>query len=126
MAASSSIVAVAGATGNLGFKIVRALVAKGATVVALTRSIQGVNEALRNEVTALGSVRLVEASLDDPVALQNALRGSNTVVSALQGDRSVMVDSQKQLIDAARSVGVSRFIPSDFSIDLFRIEVLSM
>jgi len=39
------------------------------------------------------------------------------VVSALQGLREVIVDTQAAMLEAAIRAGVPRFIPSDYSID---------
>ena len=42
------------------------------------------------------------------------------MVSALQGLRDVIVETQAVLLDAGVGAGVPRFIPSDFSIDFTR------
>jgi hypothetical protein len=42
------------------------------------------------------------------------------VVSALQGLRDVIVETQTVLLDAAIRADVPRFIPSDYSIDFTR------
>jgi hypothetical protein len=55
-----------------------------------------------------------QASLDD------ATRGVDVVISALQGQRDIIVDGQIALATAAVRSGVRRFIPSDFAIDLFK------
>jgi hypothetical protein len=46
-----------------------------------------------------------------------ACSGAACVVSALQGLRDVIVETQSVLLDAAIKAGVPRFIPSDYSID---------
>ncbi|MEO5601273.1 MAG: NmrA family NAD(P)-binding protein, partial [Cyclobacteriaceae bacterium] len=45
------------------------------------------------------------------------------VVSALSGLREVIIDAQKILLDAAIAAGVSRFIPSDYSIDFTKFPI---
>lgn len=47
--------------------------------------------------------------------LASACEGSACIVSALQGLRDVIVDTQTVLLEAALKAGVARFIPSDFS-----------
>ena len=107
-------IAVAGATGNLGNRIVKALLARGAQVTALART--GTAEDKVKGLRDMGAeVALVDtASVDD---MAKALAGSACVVSALQGLRDVIVDAQKVMLEAAIQAGVPRFIPSDFSTD---------
>jgi nucleoside-diphosphate-sugar epimerase len=114
------ITLVAGATGNLGGRIASALLARGAAVHALVRAGSD-----RAKVDALASrgVKVITAELTDPDELTAACAGATCVVSALQGLRDVIVDAQKQLIDAAVAAGVPRFIPSDFSTDFTGLPV---
>ena len=107
-------IAVAGATGNLGKRIVRALHAQGADVLALAR--KGVAEDKMNELRSLGAkVAIVDMSSASEIG--KACAGVACVVSALQGLRDVIVDTQSVLLSAAIAAGVPRFIPSDYSID---------
>ena len=92
------IIVLAGATGDLGNRIARALSARGATVRALLR--QGTSE------SKAAMVRQTEACTD-----------ASCVVSVLNGLEPVMLDLQTRLLDAAVAAGVPRFMPSDFSLD---------
>jgi hypothetical protein len=49
--------------------------------------------------------------------VSKACRGASCVVSALNGLRDVIIDTQKVLADAAVEASVPRFIPSDYSLD---------
>lgn len=49
----------------------------------------------------------------------SAFDGVHTVVSAVQGGPNTNIDTQHRLLSRARAGGVRRFIPSDFSFDLF-------
>jgi len=60
---------------------------------------------------------VVETDYDDADALKNACAGASCVVSALNGLQPVMIGMQGKLLDAAVAAGVSRFIPSDYSLD---------
>lgn len=111
------ILALAGATGDLGGRIARALIERGATVRALVRPDLAARP--RATLTTMG-VELAEASPDDQGALARALGGVACVVSALNGLRDVIVERQGVLLDAAVSAGVPRFIPSDYSSDFTR------
>ena len=108
------VIILAGATGELGGRIARDLRRREATVTALVRR-GGVADKLAR-LRALG-VSVVELDLDDQAAVMQACRGADCVVSALNGLRPVIVETQTVLLKAAVAAGVPRFIPSDFSLD---------
>ncbi len=111
---SDSTIVVAGATGNLGGRIVRALRERGANVRALVR--QG---AARDKLERLQALNVTIATVDWTSASQvtAACSGAACVVSALAGLRDVIVEAQAVLLNAALKAEVPRFIPSDYSID---------
>jgi hypothetical protein len=107
-------VLVAGATGNLGGKIVTALLAKGAHVHAIVRMStpqHKINQLIHQGVT----VSQIDTNNVQEVAA--ACSNMHCVVSALSGLGHVIIDTQKVLFDAAILAKVPRFIPSDFSLD---------
>jgi nucleoside-diphosphate-sugar epimerase len=110
-------IVVAGATGDLGSRVVQALAARGAHVIALVRP--GTEQArltgLRNNSTTIAPV-----SLDDAQALRRAIAGSACVVSTLNGLDEVIIEQQGRLLEATVAAGVPRFIPSDYSLDYTR------
>ena len=108
------IVALAGAGGDLGRRIAKALVARGAVVRALVRPDLGQEESARVEASGATAV---PADPGDVAAMAAACAGAACVVSALNGLREVMIDRQGVLLDAAVRAGVPRFIPSDYSAD---------
>ena len=111
---TGSTIVVAGATGNLGGRIARALLARGASVRALIRP-----GAARDKLDRLLRLGVTIANVDFSSASQVVLAcsGAACVVSALAGLRDVIVEAQTVLLEAAVKAGVPRFIPSDFSID---------
>ncbi|MCZ2839969.1 NmrA family NAD(P)-binding protein [Modestobacter sp. VKM Ac-2985] len=111
-------VLLAGASGDLGARTIRALVARGADVRALVRAGAGPEKTAR--LAGLGAT-VVEADHDDPADLQRASEGADVVVSTLNGLRDVMVGLQTRLLEAAVAAGVPRFVPSDFSADYRRV-----
>ncbi len=111
-------IVLAGATGDLGGRIAKALVLRGANVRALVR--YGASLARRAELERLGVV-VIEVDFDDATALSAACKGAACVVSALSGLRPVIVDAQTQLLEAAVKAGVPRFIPSDYAADFTRL-----
>jgi len=113
-----ALIVLAGATGDLGHRIALALLARGAQVRALVRP--GNTKPAVELLRARGAA-IVEVDFNDPAALTRACTGAACVVSALSGLRSVIVDAQTHLLDAAVAAGVLRFIPSDFSIDFTKL-----
>lgn len=111
-------VVVAGATGNLGGRIVEKLLQLGVSVRALVR--QGASEDRVAKLRQLGAT-VVAVNYADARQLEQACAGACCVVSALQGLRDVIVDVQGGLLEAALKAGVPRFIPSDYSIDFTRL-----
>ena len=107
-------VLLAGATGDLGGRILRKLVALGATVRVLTRP-----ETSKERIAQLRAqgAEVILAGYDDPDGLRRACTNVDCVVSAINGLGSAIFDAQSRLLEAAAAVGVPRFIPSDFSVD---------
>ena len=109
---------LAGATGDLGFRIAQELLKRGAAVRALVRVGN-----TKPEVTVLQDLgaEIVPVDFNSVTALTKACAGAACVVSALSGLREVIVGTQKRLLDAAVAAGVPRFIPSDYCIDYIRL-----
>ena len=108
------IILVAGATGNLGGKIVDALLKNGAEVRAIVR--QETNQEKIAKLAQKG-VKIFMVDMDNKSQIVNACTGADCVVSALAGLRDVIIDTQKILLEAAIEAKVPRFIPSDYSTD---------
>ncbi|MEO6037649.1 MAG: NmrA family NAD(P)-binding protein [Saprospiraceae bacterium] len=113
-------IVVAGATGQLGARIVRALRQHGAPVRALVRP--GTTAEARQSLRDQG-VHIVEVDYDNGSDLAAACAGAGCVVSALSGLREVIVAAQTRLLEAAVAAGVPRFIPSDYSADFTKLPV---
>ena len=117
-AASPATIVLAGATGDLGFRIAQALLKRGAHVRALVRP--GNRKPETMALQDLGA-EIIEVDFGSVTALTRACAGAACVVSALSGLRDVIVDTQKRLLDAAVAAAVPRFIPSDYSIDYTKL-----
>jgi len=118
------MVLVAGVTGMMGHKIASALLDRDdARVRAIVRP-GGYTGEKQKQIDNLRhrGVEVVEADLKRPDTLPVACGGAEVVVSAVQGLREIIVDGQTNLLQAAESVGVKRMIPSDFGVDLFKLE----
>ncbi len=109
---------VAGGTGNLGRRIVKAAIARGAEVRVIVRN--GSEPEKIEKLTELGA-EVITVDMSDVDELKQACQGASCVVSALSGLHETIVDSQIKLLDAAIAAGVPRFIPSDFSSDFTKL-----
>ena len=116
---SQPTIALAGAAGDLGTRIAKALLKRGAAVRVLAR--EDASDTYAQEVTKLGAT-LERADMHDVDALAAACAGAVCVVSALNGLRDVILERQGVLLDAAVKAGVPRFIPSDYSLDFTKTE----
>ncbi|MFG2577481.1 SDR family oxidoreductase [Streptomyces sp. NPDC048481] len=89
------MIAVTGATGNVGRELVRILAEAGETVTALSRGEAG---------ELPGGVRHVRADLADPDALRPALDGVDALFLLVAGD------DPQGVLDAAKAGGVRRVV----------------
>lgn len=108
------IILIAGGTGNLGQRIINALLKKGAEVRVVARPSSDIDKIKNLEDFG---VKVFKVNMSDTEEVSNACIGASCVVSALAGLREVIIDTQKILLDAAIAAGVPRFIPSDYSLD---------
>ena len=111
-------VLVAGATGDLGRRIVRELLPHDVRLRVLTRPGSSSATELFGDNDRID---IVTAAYSDHNALASAVSGADVVVSAVSGIRPVIVDSQRSLLKAIVAAGVPRFIPSDYSADYRQI-----
>jgi nucleoside-diphosphate-sugar epimerase len=111
-------IVVAGGTGNLGQRIVKALIERGADVVVLSRV--GTDAEKLKNLTDMGA-KIAIVNRADAADIAKECAGASCVVSALAGLRDVIVDGQNLLLEGAIAAGVKRFIPSDFSTDYMQL-----
>ncbi|KFY34527.1 hypothetical protein V494_06704 [Pseudogymnoascus sp. VKM F-4513 (FW-928)] len=109
-------VAIAGASGNLGPFVLKALVDSNLfSITVLTRP------SSNNQFPS--SVAVVPVDYSSPASLTTALTGQDAVIAIL-GTESV--SAQLPLLEAAIAAGVSRFIPSDFGSDSYNEHVKNL
>jgi NAD(P)-dependent dehydrogenase (short-subunit alcohol dehydrogenase family) len=112
-------IVVLGATGNLGGRIVKVLLAKGAAIKAIVRAetdSEKINELVQN------GVKVFCADINDKAAISAYFTGADCVVSALAGLRETIIDAQVCFLNAAVEANVKRFIPSDCSSDFTNLQ----
>lgn len=101
-------VLVLGATGGAGRQILRALSARGDSVVAIVRP--------RPEAVDLGAVETIAGDARDAAVLDRALGGCDAVISALGapvtflGEVTVLSSATRELVGAMQRRGVRRLI----------------
>jgi nucleoside-diphosphate-sugar epimerase len=123
-------VLIAGITGTLGTKIATAILHKGEMQVKGLVRLGTLGNDLKQQkladLTGLG-VSFVEGSLSDFPSLAKACAGVDIVVSTVKGVRvddelETILSGQINLMEAAKSSGVKRFVPSDYSVDYFKLD----
>lgn len=113
------IIVIAGATGNLGGKIVTALLAKGAEVRAIVRMETDVKKIKDLEEKG---VKVFQVDTSNQSEISKLCAGAHCFVSALAGLRETVIDTQRVFLDAAIEANVPRFIPSDYSSDFTNLK----
>lgn len=113
------IIVVAGATGNLGGKIVKALLAKDVEVRAIVRLETDIRKV--NDLEQKG-VKVFQVDTSNQSEISKHCTGAHCMVSALAGLRETVIDAQKIFLDAAVEANVQRFIPSDYSSDFTNLK----
>lgn len=114
-------VLLAGATGRLGGRIAHHLLDQpDARLRLMVRHSRD-----RDRLASLGPLldrgaELIEADLADTDSLDRATDGADVIVSAVQGGPEVIVEGQAALAAAGKRNGVTRMLPSDFALDLFK------
>ncbi|MEJ5166808.1 MAG: NmrA family NAD(P)-binding protein [Thermoanaerobaculia bacterium] len=114
MSSNKKKVLLAGATGNLGGRILKELIKRKVPVIALVRK-----ETPKEKISKLKlqGAEVLFTDFQDAKALGLSLKAVSTVISALSGLYDVIIERQANLLDASVIAGVEKFIPSDFSID---------
>jgi nucleoside-diphosphate-sugar epimerase len=114
------LVVLAGGTGKLGRLLIRSLLADPDVRLRVLLRDPGRPEvkSLAHERTELFPIDVALASEAERAA---AVSGAWAVVSTLQGGPEVIIDAQLGLVRAARAAGARRFIPSDYSYDVFAL-----
>lgn len=111
---------VAGASGDLGGRIVNALLERKAEVRALVRSTTDLAKVEKLQQSGAIVIRVDDWNVSE---LKGACAGVSCIVSAMQGLRDVIVDAQSVLLEAAIAAGVPHFIPSDYASDFTKLAV---
>ena len=113
------IIVIAGATGNLGGKIITALLDKGAEVRAIVRletDLKKIKDLEKKDV------KVFQVDTSNKSDISKYCIGAHCFISALSGLRKTIIDAQRIFLDAAIEANVPRFIPSDYSSDFTNLK----
>ena len=113
------IIVIAGATGNLGGKIVKALLTKDAEVRAIVR-LESDGKKIKD--LEQKGVKVFQVDTSNKSEISKHCLGAHCLVSALAGLKETVIDTQKIFLDAAVEANVQRFIPSDYSSDFTNLK----
>jgi uncharacterized protein YbjT (DUF2867 family) len=114
-------VLLAGATGMLGGRIAHYLLEESdARLRILNRASNDAKKTAAVSKMLDRGVEVVEGDLADSASLDRATQGVDVIISAVQGGPDVIIHGQVALAEAGKRNGVSRILPSDFSLDLFK------
>jgi uncharacterized protein YbjT (DUF2867 family) len=106
-------IAIAGATGYLGRKVLSHLLTIQSVqkITVLTRSMRGDN------LPSSPIISIVPVpSYEDHDALTSVIQGHDLLISTLNGIAALEID--RHLISAAISTGIQRFMPSEYTLDV--------
>ncbi|KAF2994336.1 hypothetical protein E8E14_003195 [Neopestalotiopsis sp. 37M] len=107
-------VAVVGASGLVGARVVSALQAANFEVTAVTRE--------ESKATFPANVAVRRADLSSVESLTAAFAGQDAIVSAASTVFAVIPGAQNPMIDAAVAAGVKRFIPSEYGLNTRKLQ----
>jgi uncharacterized protein YbjT (DUF2867 family) len=113
------IIVVAGATGNLGGKIVKELLALDVEVRAIVRLETDIKKVKDLEQKG---VQVFQVDTSNKSEISKHCNGAHCLVSALAGLKETVIDTQQIFLDAAVEANVQRFIPSDYSSDFTNLK----
>ncbi|CAG8552785.1 215_t:CDS:2 [Diversispora eburnea] len=115
MTTTFKTVAIAGATGKLGYPIAEAFLNDGSYKIKILRQ-KPENKNERAELLASKGAEIVYVDYTQKDDLVKALKGTDVIVSTLAPNKAHIdfCTIQIPLLNAAKEAGVKRFIPSEF------------
>ncbi|RHZ85915.1 hypothetical protein Glove_58g48 [Diversispora epigaea] len=118
MTTTFETVVIAGATGNLGYPIAEAFLNDGSYKIKILRQKpESKNE--KAELLASKGAEIVYVDYTQKDDLVKVLKGTDVVVNTLNPSKmgDGFFSTQLSFLEAAKEVGVKRFIPSEFGCD---------
>jgi len=113
-------VGVIGANGDLGSRICKNLLTKGAKVKAIVRQSANIDR-----LKQIPNLNICMVDYNNFESLIEEFKDLDCIVCTLNGLEDVIIKQQTLILKAAEQAGVKRFIPSDFAIDFRNIKKAS-
>jgi nucleoside-diphosphate-sugar epimerase len=111
---------IVGATGEFGRHITKQCLQNPNLLVnVLVRNPEKHSELMEEVKNAGGNI--IKADVTKPDTIVNSTKGIHTIVSALVGDNKTVIDGQILLLEDAVKNGVKRFVPTDYSLDIWKL-----
>ncbi|VUC32992.1 unnamed protein product [Clonostachys rosea] len=107
------LVVIAGATGNLGQKLIDSFFNRGHSVRALARNPSTISSSKRSLLEGI----ITSSTYYDIDALDRACKGVDAVVCAYSGIPELQLEGQLLLLRAAERAGVKRFLSASWNYD---------
>lgn len=121
MAESKINVLIVGATGSLGHYVTRECLKRPELRVSTLVLDVNKDQCLCDEVSKAGG-KCIQADLTKPETFKDCCKGIHTVISTVMGNDEVMLKGQCNLLDDAIKNNVKRFVPSDFTFDIWNLK----
>lgn len=112
-------VGIAGITGKFGLCILSHLLSSSTVTI---RGYCRNPSKLPPKVSSSPRIQIIEGDARNEVAVRNFVQACSVVICCYVGDNKLMVDGQRQLIDACEAEGVPRYISSDYTLDYRKLE----
>ncbi|KAJ4993149.1 NmrA-like family protein [Stagonosporopsis vannaccii] len=114
----ATIVGIAGLTSKFAQCVVKALQAyPGVTIKGFCRN----SRKLPSAAIEKYRIEVVQGEFDDEAAVERFVKGTNIIICCYFGAPDLMTRGQEILVDACAKEGVTRYVPSDFSVDFTKI-----
>lgn len=107
------LVVIAGATGNIGQKLIDSFLSRGHSVRVLARNPSSIPASKRSFLERI----ITFSTYYDTVALDRACEGVDAVVCAYSGIPELQLEGQLLLLRAAERAGVKRFLSASWNYD---------
>jgi len=111
-------IGVIGGTGDIGYPLSEKLLKLGAQVIVISCKRTDKNSDKLERLKAQGAELEFCGAYDNVEILFEIFSEIDSLVVAKQGHVSITENVENEILEAARSAGVKRFLPSEFGIDM--------
>lgn len=108
------VVAIIGATGQIGTPLTNKLLDLGHDVIIIHRTLHGQNSDKLIAYQAQGARLIHVKDMLDIEKMTSALEGADTLISAAPGSKEIITECEPLWLKAALKAGVKRFVPTEF------------